>query len=216
MLKLVKDGNEGLNVLKIDASARRTGSISRHLTNHIVEKLARDEAINSLTTRDLADGLPLLDENWIGANFTPSDERGAEQLATLALSDELVDELEAADVIVIGLPMYNFSTPASFKAWIDLVARVGRTFQYTENGPEGQLKNKRVIISISTGGTPLGSGMDFSSAYVRFVFSFMGIEDVTFIHADKVGQTQDQALESNQGSISSAIGKILSQTQAVA
>jgi len=220
MLKIVKGRDEkqsrGLNVLRIDASARRTGSISRHLTNNVLETLTRREGVASLTSRDLADGVPLLDETWIGANFTPVDQRTAEQSAILAYSDELVDELEAADVILIGLPMYNFSVPASFKAWIDQVARVGRTFQYTENGPKGTLTGKRVVVSISTGGTPIGSGMDFASAYVRFVLGFLGLEDVTFINADEMGQDADQALEANKSQIATLIDVLTERNQSAA
>jgi FMN-dependent NADH-azoreductase len=194
-----------LKILRVEASARRNGSISRNLTGDILNQLSRREHVASLTTRDLADGVPLVSEAWIGANFTPADQRIAEQSASLSYSDELVDELLAADVILIGLPMYNFSVPASFKAWIDQVARAGRTFRYTENGPEGLLKGKRVIVSVSTGGTPLGSPMDFVSAYVRFALGFLGLENITFISADKVGQDADQALENNKLQISKLI-----------
>lgn len=216
LLKKDSDKTAGLNVLRIDASARRNGSVSRHLSNGLFEKLAAKHTIANLAVRDLADGMPHVSEDWIGANFTPADQRSAEQSATLRFSDELVDELIAAAVILIGLPMYNFSVPASFKAWIDQVARVGRTFQYTDDGPKGLLAGKKVIVSIATGGTPSGSPVDFASAYVRFFLGFIGIEDVTFINADKVGQSVDQALEANGSALETIVAAITQATRQAA
>ncbi len=205
-----------LKVLKIEASARCEGSISRLLTNSFVETLGIDMSAAGMTTRDLADGMPLLNEEWIGANFTPADQRTEEQSAVLAFSDELLDEVETADVILIGLPMYNFSVPASFKAWIDQIARVGRSFHYTENGPVGLLKNKQVVVIQSTGGTPIGSENDFSSTYVRFVLGFMGMNDVTFINADKVGQNAAQVLKEQASAISTLATNIAAKMRTAA
>ena len=134
-------------VLHIDASARLADSVSRALTAEIVQRLNADTVIR----RDLAQALPLIDETWIGANFTPEDARTDTQKKTLELSDTLLDELERADTIVIGAPMYNFGIPATLKAWIDLIARAGRSFRYSEAGPEGLMKGKRAIIAITTG-----------------------------------------------------------------
>lgn len=103
-------------ILRIDASARRTGSVSRDLADKIIARFGDDITV---TTRDLANGLPLIDEEWVGANFTPADARSDDQKAKLALSDDLVAELKAADTIVIGLPIYNFGVPAALKAWVD-------------------------------------------------------------------------------------------------
>ena len=172
------------HILRIDASARRTGSISRALNDRLLARFTATPG-TTVTTRDLAEGLPQIDEAWIGANFTAPDERTEEQAAQLALSDELVAELQAADTIVIGLPTYNFSVPASLKAWIDLVARVGLTFQYTAEGPQGLLSGKRVIVNFASGGTELGSAFDFSSGYLRHILGFLGIDDVQFISADR-------------------------------
>jgi FMN-dependent NADH-azoreductase len=118
-------------ILHIDASARRTGSATRDLSQRVVQHLGAERIIR----RDLASPLPLLTEDWIAANFTPADQRDTVQRDQLALSDELVDELQRADTIVIGLPIYNFSVPAAFMAWSDLVARAGVTCSYTDNGP---------------------------------------------------------------------------------
>jgi len=172
------------NILRIDASARRTGSISRDLTDRILDRLATGAPLN-VTTRDLADGLPQIDEAWIGANFTAPADRSDAQRAALELSDSLVAELQAADTLVIGLPIYNFGVPAALKAWIDLIARVGVTFQYTADGPQGLLAGKRVIIALASGGTEMGSDVDFATGYIRHVLGFVGISDVQFVRADR-------------------------------
>ncbi|MEM1006532.1 MAG: NAD(P)H-dependent oxidoreductase, partial [Pseudomonadota bacterium] len=161
-------------ILHIDASARRTGSATRDLSDRIVQHLDAGRIIR----RDLATPLPLLTEDWIAANFTPADARDAVQRDQLALSDELVSEIQQADTLVIGLPIYNFSVPAAFKAWIDLIARAGLTFSYTENGPKGLLEGKRAVLAIASGGTAVGSEIDFATGYAKHVLGFIGIHDV--------------------------------------
>ncbi|WP_192965273.1 FMN-dependent NADH-azoreductase [Phycobacter azelaicus] len=177
-------------VLHIDSSARRTGSVSRDLTAQIVERLGAAEVIR----RDLATPLPLLDETWINANFTPADQRSDEQTQLLAQSDALVEELKAADTLVIGAPIYNFSVPAGLKAWIDLVARVGLTFTYTDQGPVGLLEGKRAIIAVASGGTEAGSAIDFATGYLRHMLGFMGITEVEIVAADTLAIDEGAAL----------------------
>lgn len=172
-------------ILRIDASARNSGSISRDLTDRIVAKLSA-EADATVTTRDLASGLPQVDSDWIAANFTPADQRNDAQKATLALSDSLVAEVQAADVLVIGLPIYNFGVPSTLKAWIDMIARAGVTFRYTEKGPVGLLEGKRAIVAVASGGTKMGSEMDFATGYIRHVMGFIGITQVDFVAADQL------------------------------
>lgn len=171
------------HVLRIDASARRSGSVSRDLADRIVDRIAPDATV---TVRDLASGLPLIDEGWVEANFTPATGRTPDQRARLALSDTLVAELRAADMLVIGLPIYNFGVPAALKAWVDLVARAGLTFRYTEAGPQGLLEGKRAIVTVASGGTEAGSEIDFATGYMRHVLGFLGITDVTFVTADRL------------------------------
>ncbi|RMA44242.1 FMN-dependent NADH-azoreductase [Rhodophyticola porphyridii] len=171
------------SVLRIDASARRTGSVSRDLSDRIIARLGGDA---SVVHRDLADGLPLIDEAWIGANFTPAPDRTEAQRATLELSDTLIAEIEAAGTIVIGTPIYNFGVPAALKAWVDLVARAGVTFTYTESGPVGLLSGKRAIVAIASGGTRVGSEIDFAAGYLRHVLGFIGIHEVDFVTADQL------------------------------
>lgn len=178
-------------VLHIDTSARRSASTSRDLSAQIVERLAPGRVLR----RDLADPLPLIDERWIAANFTPEAQRDESQRAEMALSDDLVQELKAADTVVIGLPIYNFSVPATLKAWIDLVARAGITFRYTEAGPEGLLTGKRAILAVTSGGTPVGSEIDFATGYLRHVLGFIGITDVQIVAADRMNVDPDAALK---------------------
>ncbi|NOC85676.1 FMN-dependent NADH-azoreductase [Ruegeria sp. HKCCD6428] len=178
-------------ILHIDSSARRVNSTTRDLSDRVVKQLGADRIIR----RDLATPLPLLTEDWIAANFTPAEQRDDLQRDRLALSDELVSELQEADTIVIGLPIYNFSVPAAFKAWVDLVARAGLTFSYTENGPKGLLEGKRAILAIASGGVPVGSEADFATNYARHVLGFIGIHDVDVIAADQMAVNPDAALE---------------------
>ncbi len=184
-------------ILHIDASARRTGSTTRDLSARIVQHLGAGRIIR----RDLATPLPLLTEDWIAANFTPADQRDATQRDRLALSDELVKELQQADTVVIGLPIYNFSVPAAFKAWIDLVARAGLTFSYTENGPKGLLEGKRAILAIASGGTAVGSEIDFATGYARHVLGFIGIHDVDVVAADRMALDPEATLSNAQKAV---------------
>ena len=174
-------------VLNIQASARHDGSVTRQLSNKILTEIAADQTI----TRDLATGLPLLDAAWLAANFTLADDRTDVQRETLALSDSLITEIKQADTIVIGSPVYNFSVPAVLKAWIDQIARVGVTFKYTPDGPVGLLSGKRAIIVIASGGTPVGSDIDYASGYLKHIMGFIGITDVTIIAADALGNDAD-------------------------
>ena len=185
------------NVLRIDASARRDGSVSRDLVNQIIDRLDASH----VTARDLADGVPLITEAWVGANFTPADQRSAAQQEVLALSDTLIAELQAADTVVIGLPIYNFGVPAALKAWIDQVARAGVTFRYSENGPVGLLDGKRAIVAVASGGTEAGSAIDFATGFVRHVLGFIGITDVTFVAADRLMQDADRAISQAKDAI---------------
>lgn len=174
-------------VLNIQASARHDGSVTRQLSDKILTEIAADQTI----TRDLATGLPLLDAAWLAANFTLADDRTDVQRETLALSDSLITEIKQADTIVIGSPVYNFSVPAVLKAWIDQIARVGVTFKYTPDGPVGLLSGKRAIIVIASGGTPVGSDIDYASGYLKHIMGFIGITDVTIIAADALGNDAD-------------------------
>ena len=179
-------------VLRIDASMRAGESHSRQLVNYLLARF--DAQATHIQHRDLSDHLPLLNQAWIEANFTDAAQRSTEQQSVLALSDALVEELRQADTIVVASPIYNFQIPAAFKAWIDLVARAKQTFHYTPNGPKGLLQNKRAFIVITSGGTKLGSDIDFVSGYLRHVFAFIGITDLTLIDASGIGRDQEAVL----------------------
>jgi FMN-dependent NADH-azoreductase len=183
------------NILRIDASMRKTDSYSRDLLDKLIKQLNGEKGINvKVTTRDLADGISLINEQWIAANFTAIDERNEDQHKSLIASDTLVDELNKAELIVIGLPIYNFGVPAAFKAWIDQVVRSKLTFQYTDTGPVGLLNNKKAYIIVASGGTKLGTELDFISDYVRHVLGFIGITDITFIDSSSVGLDESKVL----------------------
>jgi FMN-dependent NADH-azoreductase len=179
-------------ILRIDSSARREGSVSRGLADRIVSRLAGTGT--EIVARDLARGMPLLDEHLIGAIRTPEPDQTPEQREALALSDALIAELKAAETIVIGMPIYNFGIPSALKAWIDLVARAGITFRYTETGPVGLLDGKRVIVAVASGGTAVGSEIDFATSYLRHVLGFLGLTDVTFVAADRLAFDEEASL----------------------
>lgn len=187
------------SILRIDASARRDGSVSRDLADRIIARFPDA----TVTRRDLAGGLPLIDETWVGANFTPEADRTDEQRATLALSDRLIAEVQAADTLVIGLPIYNFGVPATLKAWVDQIARAGVTFRYTENGPEGLLTGKRAIVAVASGGTETGSEIDFATGYLRHVLGFVGITEVAFVAADRLSLNPEATLRGAHDQIDS-------------
>lgn len=184
-------------VLHIDASARANGSTSRDLSARIVTRLQADTVIR----RDLIQALPHVTEDWIAANFTPADQRSTAQQDILSLSDQLVAELQQADTIVIGLPVYNFNVPASLKAWIDLIARVGLSFEYGETGPRGLLTGKKAIIAFVSGGTQIGSDIDFASGYMRHILGFVGITEVEFIAADQLAIDPEATLTAAKAAI---------------
>ncbi len=184
-----------MNILKIESSARINGSVSRQLSNQLVDELAEQNPAANIIERDVSAGLPVINENWVNANFTPADQRSEAQKETLALSDQLVEEIKTADIVVIAAPMYNFGIPATLKAYIDLICRAGLTFKYTENGPVGLLQGKQAFIVTATGGTPIGSSIDFLSGYLKQVLGFIGISDASLISADRLNAHQNQAIE---------------------
>lgn len=194
-----------LKVLEVSASARRAGSASRELTRDLINAL--DDRYGNVRTieRDLSGGVPFVDEAWIEANFTPEESRTDQHREALAFSDSLVAELQVADVIVIGVPLYNFSIPASLKAWIDMVARARLTFQYTENGPEGLLKAKKAYLVVATGGVAVGSPMDFATPYLRHALGFIGIDDVEIIAADRLNSQAEESMDAARSSIANLI-----------
>jgi FMN-dependent NADH-azoreductase len=186
-------------LLHINSSVRNEGSISRKLTAEFVQKWQAVNPDGKVIERDLAASpIPHLNEATMGAFFTPESSRSPEQIEAVRLSDQLVSEIQQADVIVIGAPMYNFSVSSSLKAWIDHVARAGVTFKYTEAGPMGLLQDKKVYVFTSRGGVYSkgpGKAMDFHETYLRGVLGFIGLTDITFIHNEGLAQGEQAVQE---------------------
>ena len=173
-------------ILHITASIRGDESVSRSLGTRLVEGLAASKNA-AVVTRDLSkNDIPFVDAERFAANLAPYAERSSEQHELAKIADELIGELQDADTIVFSVPVYNFSVPATVKAWADLVARAGTTFRYTENGPEGLLTGKKVYVTAASGGTPLGSEIDFMSPWLKFFLGFLGMTDVELVAADGI------------------------------
>ena len=176
---------EPIKILRVDSSAKTENSESRRLTDRIIDGLKTNGKSLDVTVRDLNESLPQVNTAWIEANNTQSDDQTNEHKKTLALSNTLVGEIEAADTLIIGVALYNFSITASLKLWIDLVCRARKTFAYVDGSPKGLMTGKKAIICFASGGTPFESDIDFASGYLKHILGFIGITDVTFISADK-------------------------------
>lgn len=172
-------------VLVIESSARQQGSVSRLLTEQFIARWQTAHPADHITVRDLAvEQVPHLDANLLGGWMTPAEQQSEAERAALALSNTLTDEVLAADVLVLAAPMYNFTIPSTLKAWLDHVLRAGVTFKYTETGPQGLLSGKRAFVLTARGGIYAGGSMDHQEPYLRQALGFIGIHDVSFIHAE--------------------------------
>jgi FMN-dependent NADH-azoreductase len=179
-------------LLHLDSSPLPS-SVTRELTREFVTSWTASHHNGKVIYRDLtATALIPVTAQWVGAAFTPVNSRTADQKAALALSDQLIAELEQADEYVFGVAMHNFSIPATLKLWIDQIARAGRTFAYSETGPEGLLKGKKATVIISTGGnyesgTPYAS-LNFVEPYLKTILGFIGVTNVEFVTASGAAQ----------------------------
>ena len=183
-----------MNILQINASARREAANSTRVADSITARLQATDPAASLTLRDLAvTPHPVLDEAALGALFTPAEKRSAEQAARVALDDALIAEVQAADAIVLGVPMYNFGVPVQLKNWIDAIARNGVTFRYTEQGPKGLLQGKTVYVALARGGRHRGTEADSQVPYLKTVLGFLGMTDVHFIYAEGLNMGPEAA-----------------------
>ncbi|MFJ7142980.1 MAG: FMN-dependent NADH-azoreductase [Pseudomonas protegens] len=172
-------------VLIIESSARQQDSVSRQLTQTFIQQWQAAHPGDSITVRDLArNPVPHLDANLLGGWMKPAEQRSAAEQDSLQRSNELTEELLAADVLVMAAPMYNFAIPSTLKAWLDHVLRAGVTFKYTDTGPQGLLTGKRAYVLTARGGIYAGSSADHQEPYLRQVMGFIGIHDVEFIHAE--------------------------------
>jgi FMN-dependent NADH-azoreductase len=182
------EGNNIMNILQINSSARSNGSESTRLADAIVARLQAAHPGAALTRRDLAaDPHPPIDEATLGALFTPADQRTPEQAARVALDDALIAQAQAADVLVIGAPMYNFGMTTQLKSWFDAIARAGMTFRYTATGPEGLLKNKKVYVTLARGGMHKNGASDTQVPHLKTLLGFLGMTDVTFVYSEGLG-----------------------------
>ncbi len=204
----MKEIKMSYTVLHIDSSPLGDHSVSRKLTAKVLAELKTNHPDTKVVTRDLGiSPLPHLSGLTIGAFFTPPEQRNEVLNEALKLSDEVINELFAADVIVIGAPMWNFGIPSSLKAWIDHIVRAGVTFRYTENGPEGLIKGKKVYIAMASGGVYSegpASSYDFNGPYLKHVLGFLGMTDLKIFRAEglKIPGLQEHALDKAIESIS--------------
>lgn len=185
-----------MNILQVNSSARTAangqGSQSTLLASEVVAQWLRRHPEAQVTVRDLArQPHPVLDEAALGALFTPPEQRTAEQAARVALDDALIAEIQAADVVVMGAPMYNFGITAQLKNWIDAIARARVTFRYTADGVEGLLKGKQVIVVLTRGGIHRDTPSDSQVPYLQSVLGFLGMTDVRFIYAEGLAMGPD-------------------------
>ena len=194
------------NVLIIESSARQQDSFSRQLTRQFISQWQAAHPADQVAVRDLALApVPHLDASLLGGWMKPEGQRNADEQISLQRSNELTDELLAADVLVLAAPMYNFAIPSTLKAWLDHVLRAGVTFKYTETGPQGLLVGKKAYVLTARGGLYAGSTSDHQEPYLRQVMAFIGIHDVTFIHAEGMnlgGDFQEKGLNQAKARLS--------------
>lgn len=185
-----------MKILQINGSARRDGAHSTTIADRISQRLLQEYPQAQLEVVDLAvNPVPEFDDAAIGALFTPAAARTAEQHTRADLSMALVEQLQAADLLVLGVPMYNFGISSQLKNWIDNVSLNQVTFRYTANGPEGLLKNKRALVGFARGGLYRGTEADTQTPYFKAWLKFVGIEDVQFVYAEglNMGEAATQA-----------------------
>lgn len=194
-----------LNVLQISASGRKQGSATRQLSADLIAALEDRHETVDVVQRDVSLGVPFVDDAWITANFTPDDQRTDKHHKALAYSDALVSELLRADVLVLGAPVYNFSIPATLKAWVDMIARARLTFRYTDNGPIGLLEGKKAYLIVATGGVPVGSPVDFATPYLRHALNFIGITDIEIIAADRLNSSAEESMDNARAQIAELV-----------
>jgi FMN-dependent NADH-azoreductase len=185
-------------LLLVTSSLFANQSKSGEIAREFVEAWRRTHPATTVVERELTPAtMPHLSLDALGALMTPSEQRSVEQAESVAFGDRLIEELEAADTIVLAVPMYNFSVPSTLKAWIDHVVRAGRTFRYTAAGPEGLLRGKKVFIVTGRGGVYTGDSpakvLDFQEPYLRAILGLVGLDDVTFVHVEGLKVSPESA-----------------------
>ena len=184
-----------MKILQVNTSARTEGANSTRVASSIVERIRSRQPKSSLKVRDLAkEPIPVLDAAALGALFTEAGKRTPEQAAVVALFDELIGEVKEADILVLGVPMYNFGNSVQLKSWIDAIARAGVTFRYTPDGPVGLLKGKTAFVALARGGRHRGTPGDAQATYMKTVLAFLGITDVRLVYAEGLNMGPDEML----------------------
>lgn len=187
------------NILRIDSSTRGAESASASLTAELATKLAGDNG--TIQHRKLDHNTPLLSETITAQLGSSPADRTADAADALGFADELIAEIESADVLIIGAPIYNFGVPASLKAWADLISQAGRTFNYTETGPVGKLADRPTYIVYAAGGVPAGSPVDHSTTWTTQFLNFLGITNVTVIAAEGLATDPETGMANAKAAI---------------
>ena len=183
-----------MKILQVNTSARTEGANSTRVASSIVERLRSANPGASVKVRDLAtEPIPVLDAAALGALSTPAEKRTPEQAAVVALYDRLIAEVQEADVLVLGVPMYNFGNSIQLKSWIDAIARAGVTFRYTATGPVGLLTGKSAYVALVRGGRHRGTERDAQATHLKTVLGFLGIADVRLVYAEGLNMGPEEA-----------------------
>jgi FMN-dependent NADH-azoreductase len=200
-------GDAMTTLLQINASINTGGGQSSQLAQQFVAAFRASHREAKILVRDVAaaEPVPHLNAERFAAFITKPEERNAAQRAVVAYSDALIDELKQADVIVLGLPMYNFGVPSQLKAYFDHIARAGVTFAYTAEGPVGQLTGKKVYVFAARGGVYAGTPMDTQTSYVRDFLRFIGMSDVEFVYAEGLAISP----QSREAGLAKAVAEIV-------
>jgi FMN-dependent NADH-azoreductase len=193
-------------LLQVNASIFNSHGQSSRLADQFVAAFRERDPAAKIVVRDVAatETVPHLNAERFGAFIAKSEERSAAQHATVAYSDKLIDELKQADVIVFGLPMYNFGVPSQLKAYFDHIARAGVTFKYTDKGPVGLLTGKKVYVFAARGGLYAGTPLDTQTNYVRDFLRFLGMTDVEFVYAEGLAVSP----QSKEAGLAKAVAEI--------
>ena len=182
-----------MKILQVNTSARTEGANSSRVASSIAARLLAIHPAASLKVRDLAnEPIPLLDGPALAALSTEAGKRTEEQAAVVGLFDALIEEVREADVLVLGVPMYNFGNSVQLKSWIDAIARAGVTFRYTAEGPVGLLGGKTAFVALARGGRHRGTPGDAQATYIRTVLGFLGIADVRLVYAEGLNMGPDE------------------------
>lgn len=183
-----------MHILQINSSIRGAQSVSTQLANAMVDKLSEQHKEATVQVRQLSEQPhPTLDHHAVTALFTPEQERSEQQQARISLDDALIAQVQKADVLVLGVPMYNFGIPAQLKSWFDAIARAGVTFRYTDSGPEGLLTGKTVYVALARGGIYRDTPNDSQVPYLKSMLGFLGMTDIHWIYAEGLAMGHDVA-----------------------